>query len=136
MIPSLSTCKLNSSDGVCVDQYPKDIVSIGLGGSIKLSAHVTTSSPETFMKWQKVEGNSFMNLLTDSTKYSGSVCNFPTADLIINHINKKDEGIYQLSVTTFTGIVTGPKVLLKVFGGKICILTFNRKNTQLYFVLH
>lgn len=115
--------KLNSTDSVCIDQFPKGQIIIGLGGSTKLSAYVTTSSPESFIKWQKVEGNVHRNLITDSIKYSGSSCSLPAPELIINDVDNTDAGVYQLSVTTVDGTVTGPKVLLDVFGGKNCFLS-------------
>lgn len=45
----------------------------------------------------------------------------PNPELVINNVDKTDDGVYQLSVTTITGTVTGQKVLLSVFGGKIFI---------------
>lgn len=111
-------------DGVCIDQYPKEKVLIGIGGSTKLSANVTTSSPESLIKWHKVKGNKSINLRTDSIKYSGSSCSLPTPELVINDVDKTDDGVYHLSVTTITGTVTGPKVLVNVFGGKIFICIY------------
>lgn len=105
-------------DIVYIDQYPKEKVLIGTGGSTKLIANVKTSSPELIIKWQKVDSNGLRNLKTDSIKYSGSSCLLPTPELVINNVDKSDDGDYQLEATTFCGIVTGPKVRLTVFGGK------------------
>lgn len=107
------------SDEVSIDQYPKEKVVIGIGGSTKISAHVTTSSPELFIKWQKVESHGLKNIQTDSIKYSGSSCSMPTPELIIHDVDITDAGVYQLSVTTVTGTFFGPIVRLNVFGGKI-----------------
>lgn len=107
------------SDEVSINQYPKEKAVIGIGGSTKISAYVTTSSPELFIKWQKVESHGLKNIQTDSIKYSGSSCSMPTPELIIHDVDITDAGVYQLSVTTVTGTIFGPIVCLNVFGGKI-----------------
>lgn len=104
------------SDNVHIDQYPKGKLLIGLGGSTKLSATVTMASQTAFIKWQKVEVDGPRNLLTDSMKYSGSSCSLPSPELIINDVDETDNGLYQLCVTAFSTTVTGPKVMIEVFG--------------------
>lgn len=102
---------------VNIDRNSKEKISIAIGGSTKLSAHVTTSSPiETFIKWHKFEDGNSMNIKTDSIKYSGSFCSLPTPALVINDVEETDSGFYQLVVTTFTGAVTGPEFQLEVYG--------------------
>lgn len=106
-------------DDVSIDQYPKENVRIGIGGSTKISADVTTSSSESSTTWQKVENNGLRNLQIDSIKYSGSSCSLPTPVLVINDVDKSDDGFYQLSVTTINGTINGPQTRLNVFGGNI-----------------
>lgn len=88
-----------------------------------------TASPELIIKWQKVESNGMRNLRTDFIKYSGSSSLLPTPELVINNVEKSDEGDYQLEVTTVSGIVTGPTVRVNVFGGKIfaCIYLLTKQ---------
>ncbi|XP_052085187.1 uncharacterized protein LOC127722340 [Mytilus californianus] len=126
---------IDGKHGVCIDQYPKEKVLIGIGGSTKLSANVTTSSPESFIKWHKVEGNKSINLRTDSIKYSGSSCSMPIPELVIHDVDKADDGVYHLSVTTVTGTVTGPKVLLNVFGDPVISLPKEERNFLRYYLL-
>ncbi|XP_071138239.1 E3 ubiquitin-protein ligase DZIP3-like [Mytilus edulis] len=120
---------------VCIDQYPKGTVVIGIGGSTKLSANVTTTAPEPFIKWQKVTGSESINLQTDSIKYSGSSCAMPTPELVINDVDQTDDGVYHLSVTTVSGTVIGPKVLLNVFGDAVDSLSKEKINYLRYYLL-
>lgn len=55
-------------------------------------------------------------------KYHGSSCSMPRPELVINDVDKSDARVYQLSVTTVNGTVTGPHIQLEVFGGKQFIL--------------
>ncbi|VDH98267.1 Hypothetical predicted protein [Mytilus galloprovincialis] len=120
---------------VYIDQYPNEKVHIGHGGSIKLLASVRTSSPESFIKWQKIEDNKPTNLLTHSMKYHGSSCSMPRPELVINDVDKTDARVYQLSVTTVNGTVTGPHIQLEVFGEPVYSLSKEKNNFLRYFLL-
>lgn len=117
-------CTFAFSDDVHIYQYPKGKILIGLGGSTKLSATVTMASQTAFIKWQKVEVDGTRNLPTDSIKYSGSSCSLPSPELIINDVDGTDNGLYQLCVTALSTTVTGPKVMIEVFGGTIIFNIF------------
>jgi hypothetical protein len=51
-------------------------------------------------------------------KYSGSSSNVNNPELVINNIDKEDEGIYKLEVTSTTETISSPGILLELYGGK------------------
>ena len=96
----------------------KGTVQIGLGGSTKLTARIKLkhNQPVT-IRWQKLENNVSRNLNINTRKYSGSSCELPTPELVINDADQLDAGIYQLQVTTTTETVNSTPVVVEIFGG-------------------
>ena len=103
---------------------PEGSIWIGLGGTTKLTANITTTSVDSIkIYWQRVENNSIArNIVLNTTKYSGSSYDVPVPELVINDVDTTDAGLYQIEVTTITGSFIGPHVILEVFGGKLCLV--------------
>jgi hypothetical protein len=103
---------------------PEGSIWIGLGGTTKLTANITTTSVDSIkIYWQRVENNSIArNIVLNTTKYSGSSCDVPVPELVINDVDTTDAGLYQIEVTTITGSVIGPHAILEVLGGKLCLV--------------
>jgi hypothetical protein len=103
---------------------PEITIWIGLGGTTKLTANITTTSVDSIkIYWQRVENNSIVrNIVLNTTKYSGSSCDVPVPELVINDVDTTDAGLYQIKVTTITGSFIGPHVVLEVFGGKLFLV--------------
>lgn len=98
---------------------PEGPIWIGLGGTTKLTAKITTTSAGPYkIYWQRVENNTARNIVLNTIKYSGSSCDVPVSELVINNVDATDTGLYQVEVTTITGSFIGPHVVLEVFGGK------------------
>jgi hypothetical protein len=100
---------------------PEGSIWIGLGGTTKLTANITSVDPFQIY-WQRVENNIARNIVLNTIKYSGSSCDFPVPELVINDVDTNDAGLYQVAVTTITGSVIGPHVVLEVFGGKLFLV--------------
>ena len=103
---------------------PEGSIWIGLGETTKLTAHITTTSVDSIkIYWQRVENNSIArNIVLNTAKYSGSSCDVPVSELVINDVDTTDAGLYQIKVTTITGSFIGPHVVLEVFDGKLCLV--------------
>jgi hypothetical protein len=77
---------------------PEGSIWIGLGGTTKLTANITTTSVD-FIKiyWQRVENNSIArNIVLNTTKYSGSSSDVPVPELVITDVDTTDAGLYQM----------------------------------------
>jgi hypothetical protein len=108
---------------------PEGSIWIGLGGTTKLTANITSVDP-CQIYWQRVENNIARNIVLNTIKYSGSSCDVPVPELVINDVDTTDAGLYQINVTTITGSFIGPRVAVKVIGGKLflalCVYFVNR----------
>jgi hypothetical protein len=58
----------------------------------------------------------------NTIKYSGSSCDVPVPELVINDVDTTDAGLYQIKVTTITGSFIGPRVAVEVIGGKLFLV--------------
>ena len=103
---------------------PEGSIWIGLGGTTKLTANITTTSVDSIkIYWQRVENNSIArNIVLNTIKYSGSSCDVPVPELVINDVDTTDAGLYQIKVTTITGSFIGPRVAVEVIGGKLFLV--------------
>ena len=102
---------------------PEGSIWIGLGGTTKLTAHITKNSVGPFkIHWQRVENNTARNIVLNNIKYPGSSSDVPVPALIIKDVDKTDAGLYQVEVTTITGNFTGKHVVLEVFGGMLFLV--------------
>jgi hypothetical protein len=100
---------------------PEGSIWIGLGGTTKLTANITSVDPFQIY-WQRVENNIARNIVLNTIKYSGSTYDVPVPELVIHDVDTNDAGLYQVAVTTITGSFIGPHVVLKVFGGKLFLV--------------
>lgn len=111
--PAVLTCTRKTS----IAMYPEGSIWIGLGGTTKLTANITTTSVgPSKIYWQRVENNIVRNIVLNTIKYSGSSCDVPVPELVINDVDTTDAGLYQVEVITITGSFIGPHVVLEVFG--------------------
>jgi hypothetical protein len=103
---------------------PEESSWIGLGGTTKLTANITTTSVDSIkIYWQRVENNSMArNIVLNTIKYSGSSCDVPVPELVINDVDTTDAGLYQIKVTTITGSFIGPRVAVEVIDGKLFLV--------------
>ena len=102
---------------------PEGSIWIGLGGTTKLTANITTTSVGPFkIYWQRVENNTARNIESDTIKYPGSSLDFPVPELVIKDVDKTDAGLYQVEVTTNTGSITGQHVVLEVLDGMLFLV--------------
>jgi molybdopterin-binding protein len=103
---------------------PEGSIWIGLGGTTKLTANITTTSVDSIkIYWQRVENNSIArNIVLNTIKDSGSSCDVPVPELVINDVDTTDAGLYQIEVTTITESFIGPRVAVEVIGGKLFLL--------------
>ncbi|XP_062574998.1 uncharacterized protein LOC134236858 [Saccostrea cucullata] len=88
-----------------------------LGGSIILTATISTSSNITSMKWQKVTGSGVVtdiDIASSSGKYSGSTVSSLNPRLVINNANYNDGAIYRLVVTNTGGETTSNLIEIRV----------------------
>lgn len=105
---------------VC-DAPPVIILSGGstvlLGGSIVLTATISTTSAVTSMKWQKLSVNGVatdIDISSASGKYSGSTVSTLNPRLVINNANYNDGAVYRLVVSNAAGETTSNGLSLSI----------------------
>lgn len=90
-----------------------------LGGSIVLTATISTASDVTSMKWQKVSVNGVatdIDISAASGKYGGSTVSTLNPRLVINNANYNDGAVYRLVVSNAAGETTSNGLSLRIVG--------------------
>lgn len=76
-----------------------------------------SSALKATVKWQKSNGNGFIDIDTSEDKYAGSSTVGENTNLVINSVMFTDEVTYRLMVSNGVGPTTSNGVLLDVIGG-------------------
>ncbi|XP_078329825.1 uncharacterized protein LOC111114730 [Crassostrea virginica] len=88
-----------------------------LGGSIILTATISSTSAVTSMKWQKLSTTGVatdINIASASGKYAGSTVSTLNPKLVINNANYNDGSIYRLVVSNAAGETTSNQINLRI----------------------